>query len=634
MVSTQSPNELTAKDLANIPREEIKEIQNRRDKLAIATFDTALAEARITRYDYDYLIEAFKDGMGWSRLIYRSIYETFGKPLYTTGFNPITGEVDRDENGKTINYSLKALTPLAPTRLKFTDKKNNALYCIFPKMKSADRTIEKLETELHREYNEEMLTALDQSWEDEDREAFAERLQNISPAYTKLRDIYRLTFTAKYLSDVKRLKRVFTEFGKKNQNKFYYIIDNETRDRFDKPLSENENQYYDIKMIMYQRLPDRDSNEIPDNRYFAVEIQLKIDTLFRGDLKTHEPYEKIREIEGKMTSSTPSEERKLNEQLIKYYNKRRKLINQHAVHEYNMVVLDKIYRIEDDYIAMEVEPDDKKNGTYKQCVDFITDNYMVESYRPFDAENAFSANNELNKMYFLKLIGKLPKSFDEFAEGASETINREFSRLQHMDRRKFAGINNIAQRYQSVIQDVINQRKRDDIRKTKKIKQKNNATSDITTNKNISKSAPEEPIKTNSPQVKHDNFSNFDYKYQIKKERPGRYNDGRGSVSIECFSDDSNNVLITQSNCVINNQQIVKIYEYLQQHPDIESTCVTKNSSENYEGADNEFNIHFSYKDGKNVTVNMTDLPKAKNPELMKSLTAISGSLINCKEKT
>ena len=80
-------------------------------------------------------------------------------------------------------------------------------------------------------------------------------------------------------------------------------------------------------------------------------------------------------------------------------------------------------------------------------------------------------------MCFLKLIGKLPKNFNEFAEGASETINSEFSRLQHMDRRRFAGINNIAQRYQSVIQDVINQRKRDDIRKTKQKHTSNTADS-------------------------------------------------------------------------------------------------------------------------------------------------------------
>ena len=469
MVSTQSPNELTAKDLANIPREQIKEIQNRRDKLAIATFDTALAEGRITENDYNYLIEAFQDGMGWCRLIYRSMYETFGSPIYTTGFDPITGEVDRDKNGKTIDHTLKALTPLAPTRLKFIDKNNNALYAIFPKMKSAERAVEKLETELHRDYNEEMTAALDQLFRDEDRDAFCERLQNITPAYTSLRDIYRLTVTAKYLSDVKRLKKVFTEFGKKNQNQFYFIVDKETRDRFDKPLSQNEKQYYDIKMIMYQQLPNKS--------HFAVEIQLKIDTLFRGDLKTHELYEKARELEGKITSSTSPEERKLSEQLIELYNKRNKKINQNAIHEYNMIVLDKAYRIEDDYVAMEIEPDNP-DKTYKRCADFIEDNYLVESYRPFDGSKAFSADNELNKMCFLKLIGKLPKHFDEFAEGASETVNQEFSRLQHRDRRRFAGINNIAQRYQATISKKINQRKRDDIRKTKQ-KQINNSADNV-----------------------------------------------------------------------------------------------------------------------------------------------------------
>ena len=115
-------------------------------------------------------------------------------------------------------------------------------------------------------------------------------------------------------------------------------------------------------------------------------------------------------------------------------------------------------------------------------------------------------------------------------------------------------------------------------------------------------------------------------KYRIIKKRPGYYNDGDGSVNIECIEDCSKNLRIIQYNCVINNQQIVNIYDYVQQHPGITSPRVTKNSYSNYEGVDNEFSVHFLGKDGKEITVSMADLPKTNNVELMKSLTAVSAN--------
>jgi len=130
-----------------------------------------------------------------------------------------------------------------------------------------------------------------------------------------------------------------------------------------------------------------------------------------------------------------------------------------------------------------------------------------------------------------------------------------------------------------------------------------------------------EAEKTQTP--KDDSIDNC-CKYRIRKERPGYYNDGDGSVSIECLEDCSKNLKIVQQNCVINNQQIVNIYDYVQQNPGITSPRVTKSSSKEYEGEDNEFSVHFFGKDGKKITINLADLPKAKNVELMKSLTAVS----------
>lgn len=440
---------LEVKDLSNIPREDIKEIQRNRDKLAIITFGNALTEGRIDEDEYNYLLEAYQDGMAWCRLVYRSIYETFGSPLCVAGYNPKTGDVDVDEKGLPINYTLKALTPIAPTKLKFVDKKNNAIDAIFPQMKSPQRTIEKLETELQKEYWEEINDAYDHLFVSEDREAFCEQLNDINPSFSRLKDIYRLTFTAKYLSDVKRLKKIFTKFGEKSDNKFYFVKEKETRDRFDKPLSENKKKYYDIKMIMHQKLPN--------GKDFAVEIQLKIDTLFRADVRTHELYEKAREIESKPVTSSPREAQ-LNKQLMSYYSERIKQINVNAIHAYNMKVLDKLYRIEDEYVAMEIEPDNK-NKTYKKCEDFLENNYMVESYHPFNSQKAFSKDSVLNKMCFLKLIGKVPENFDEFAEKANDLINEKFDALKPDEVIRFEGINNIAEKYQDIISQKISKRK-------------------------------------------------------------------------------------------------------------------------------------------------------------------------------
>ena len=132
--------------------------------------------------------------------------------------------------------------------------------------------------------------------------------------------------------------------------------------------------------------------------------------------------------------------------------------------------------------------------------------------------------------------------------------------------------------------------------------------------------------ETENSQTPKDNSCGNGCKYRIRKEKPGYYNDGEGFVNIECLEDHTKDLKIMQSNCVINNQQIIKIYEYVQQHPDMSSPCVTKSSCSKYEGADNEFIVHFLRKGGRrSVTINLADIPSAKNVELMKSLTSVSG---------
>ena len=117
------------------------------------------------------------------------------------------------------------------------------------------------------------------------------------------------------------------------------------------------------------------------------------------------------------------------------------------------------------------------------------------------------------------------------------------------------------------------------------------------------------------------------YTYQIKKQKPGFFNDGDGFVDIECLEDKTKNLHILQYNCLISNRQVIKLYEYMQKNPnpDIRLIRVVSKKLASYrESPDSELRINFYTGKAKPITVNMSDLPAARNVELMKALTAIT----------
>lgn len=440
-------HDLTASDLSALSFQEIDAIQHSIDKKNMAIIEAAYQQNQISKEEFDYLQHYFIDGMGAYRNVYRALYETFGSPIFTTGFNDKTGEVDLDKNGQVVDHSLKTVTPFVNTKLKFLDKNNNSIFSIFPKMKSAERAIEKLDKEYGKEYYKNLRKAIEPYFTDEDPDRLSERIQDVPNTTSQLHDILRFTITCKYLYDVKRIMRKFHE----NKNSFYTIKPVETRDRFEKPLDENEKKYYDIKIIMHQ--------QTPEGKDITIELQLKIDTLFYADLRTHPLYEKRREIEARTSPNDPPEIKAINEKAIHIYDNLCKQINQNAIHQYNMMVLDKIYRIEDKgYTPLRVAPD-REDGTYNKCINFIEQNYIPESYDDFDPDKAFSRNNDINKACFLKIIGALPPHFDELSETAPKEINDTFNNLDKASLNRFREINNVAMRYKKYIQKVIDKRK-------------------------------------------------------------------------------------------------------------------------------------------------------------------------------
>ena len=428
----------SASDLYNLSQEEIAAIQNRYDRHNKQTINTALKEDRISENEKEYLLRFYDDGMESYRNLYRTIYELFGQPENTCAFNQTTGSVDTDERGLDIDYSLKVLTPFVETRLEYRDKNNNPIYVVFPKMKSAKRAIEKLEKEYGRERAQAMKKYLDRFFEDDDREALRENMQNIPQTIENLHDILRLTITCKYLSDVKRLMRKITE----NKNPFFSINPKETRNLFDKPLAENKKKYYDIKMVMHL------------NDTFDAEIQLKIHTLFQGDLRTHPIYEEVRKLEAETSSCTDITSRQ-KQARIQILNERITRINQNAIHQYNMTVLDKARRIEyDGYRPLRIEPE-YPDGTYKRCRNFISEEYLPESSDQFCPDIAFNQQDSVNKLCFLRMTKKLPSDFDEFSDQAAQQIDQKFENLSPEEKNRFTGITKIAQRYAPTIRHVI-----------------------------------------------------------------------------------------------------------------------------------------------------------------------------------
>ena len=448
--------EYKVSDVVNMTEQEIDLIQQGINQDNLSVIEEAYQNRHINLTDYEYLKDFYHDGMDVYREVYRALYEVFKHPEYTSAIDLSTGNVDLDYNEQPINYGLKAVTPFTCTRLEYVDKFNNPIYVIFPKMKTAARAIEKLESEYGKEYAEELHNAARYAFELEDMETFREKISNINPSSSKLHDILRLTVTCKYLTDVERIERVMTEqrgFTKRN----YTINAAETRNRFHKPLAQNEKKYYDIKMIMHQHHPQ--------GKTLDVEVQLKIHTLYNADLRTHQIYEDIRSIEAELAQKQKdfsAAEVRQKKATIEILTNRIRRINENAIHQYNMMVIDKARRFEDDgYRPLRIAPD-YVDGTYQQCRQFIHREYLVESYTPFDPQTAFSAESDVNKVAYLRLIGKLKPIFNEFAEDALEKVEKLFNNLTLAERNRFNGINEVAKRYAPFINRKIRARAAED----------------------------------------------------------------------------------------------------------------------------------------------------------------------------
>ena len=87
---------------------------------------------------------------------------------------------------------------------------------------------------------------------------------------------------------------------------------------------------------------------------------------------------------------------------------------------------------------------------------------MPESLNDFNAKEAFDPSDDLNKMCFLRMIGKLEPNFDEFSPTANTEVEEAFKNLTPAEMHRFTGIYQVSNRYSQIIQNAINEKRTHD----------------------------------------------------------------------------------------------------------------------------------------------------------------------------
>lgn len=99
--------------------------------------------------------------------------------------------------------------------------------------------------------------------------------------------------------------------------------------------------------------------------------------------------------------------------------------------------------------------------------------------------------------------------------------------------------------------------------------------------------------------------------FDIKKEKPGYYNDGRGCITIETAN--KGKMKIYQDNCNLPNKEIEKVYSYLNDKLNLseDTTALVIKSGEDFK----MYPIRYD-----NGPVSISELPEGSNTDLTKAL--------------
>lgn len=469
----------TLDQLSNFSSEQIDQIQQGIDNdiseyLAEHEEELSILKPR----EMDELKGSYTNTMENLRLLQKAIVACFktessaGYPEFIYNIDLSDGSIETNKNGRRTPYYIRHLAPCTTAMLHYVDGKCNDVFVIIPPIKSEERTIEKILLECKGEFEEarsKELSAFERgNFEEEPElpfftkdckllEAISDNknksgnngeLANISKLFVVPRDIYRLTVTSKYPGDLEELienfEKKFPEFIK---------FENGERNSYKKDISENSRIYYDIKKTAKITNPET-------KKSIFVEFQFKQNCMFFAHIRSHAAYEKYRILEAKYKKAVEQLKKKKDDQELKNRVKqlekqmeeaRQLCINIHksAVHQSNFYLMHKLFWLEEN-----------ARGLHEDAMPMIKEelkkNYIVESREPFDGATAFITNQDewLNKSYYLKMIGALPESFDEFGKNAKIHINKEWANLADTELTDFQNITAMAIKYQPLIRKI------------------------------------------------------------------------------------------------------------------------------------------------------------------------------------
>jgi len=489
----------TSNQLVDYSTEDIYKAQANEDEANRQKIEEKLAENNILNpQEKIHLLEYYTDTMEKYRLIYNAFVQAFstgympGYPKNIYNIDLSDGSIETDKDGRRICYTMKVLAPCSTSAVQYIHNDCGRVYIIFPPIKSAERTLEKIIDERTREHEEliakELKKAEDLSFSEEepelpffkvsdkdntvslaidancplvndthDRSSFYPKntLTNIAKDDLLPKDIYRLSILAKYRGN---LEMLINELEEKFPS--YIKFEDGENNQYKKKLSENKRNYFDIKRTARIAIPGSD-------RCFYVEFQFKQTNMFYAHIRSHRAYEDYRVLAAKYQKLEESANKKGNANtakikadlsaLAKKRDEKLKLcesIHTNALRQSNFYLMQELSWLDDNARSMGHPADER--GHYNHSVHLLKDNYIVESYDPFDGLTAYSTNDKeyLNKNFFLKMIGKLPESFDELGKNAEEHVKKIWNTLAPADVDKFKNITNTAIRYQDIIRKL------------------------------------------------------------------------------------------------------------------------------------------------------------------------------------
>ena len=438
---------------------QINDIQRSIDEDALAYIDSlidALSQV-LPPKSIKRLKEYYTNTMEKYRLIHKAIVSNFdteenpGYPKDIFNINLKDGSIET-KKGRNPPYFVRHLAPCNSAMLHYKHS-NNDIYVIIPPIKGIDRTIEKSILECTGEYSDFCKKFFSSLRYDPNAKAefsraplaYKDPLEELD-SYRLPKDIYRLSVTSRYRSDIEKLiKQMEKRFPD------YIKFEDGERNQYKTDIDENPRWYFDIKKTAKITIPGT-------NKSFYIEFQFKQTHMFFAHIRSHSAYEDFRVLDAKYKElekkeRTPENKAKLFS-LKKQCNEKKQLcidIHKSAVHQSNLYLFRRLFWLNENANALH---DHKEREAFAE--NFLRENYIVESKEPFDGATAFTTdkNEYLNKSYYLKWLGVLPENFNEFGKNAKSKILKEWEGLSDTELAQFDNITKMAIKYQPLIRSI------------------------------------------------------------------------------------------------------------------------------------------------------------------------------------